>query len=59
MDLLRKHPATVARLFEIKQGCEWKNILNGTNKPIGAITDYWRQIGKQLYNTSYQTVNSQ
>jgi hypothetical protein len=44
MDLLRKHPATVARLFEIKQECIWKNILDGKNKPIGEKTDFWRRI---------------
>jgi hypothetical protein len=44
MDLLRNHPATVARLFEIKQECIWNNILQGSNEPIGKITDYWRRI---------------
>jgi hypothetical protein len=32
IDLLRKHPETVARLFEIKQECIWNKIPSGSNK---------------------------
>jgi hypothetical protein len=44
MDLLRSHPALVARLFELKQDSIWKQILHGKNEPLGKITDYWRRI---------------
>lgn len=44
MDLLRKHPALMARLFDIKQDCLWKNLLMGKSQPFGLITDYWRRV---------------
>jgi hypothetical protein len=44
MDLLRNHPAIVARLFDTKQECIWKYLLMGQNEPLGKVTDYWRRV---------------
>lgn len=44
MDLLRKHPATMARLFDMKQEAIWKELLMAKSKPFGDITDYWRRV---------------
>ena len=44
IDLLRSHPALVARLFEFKQDCIWKYLVMGEAKPFGEVTDYWRRV---------------
>jgi hypothetical protein len=43
-DLLKLHPCLAARLFKIKQDLIWKYILNGTNKPLGDIIEFWRHM---------------
>jgi hypothetical protein len=43
-ELLRRHPATAARLFDLKQDCLWKCIILGENEPLGKVVDYWRRI---------------
>jgi hypothetical protein len=42
--LLRRHPALAARLFDLKQKCIWKCILEGNDAPLGKISDFWRRI---------------
>lgn len=42
--LLRRHPATAARIFDLKQDCLWKYIILGKNKPLGKVVDHWRRI---------------
>ena len=44
IDLLRSHPALVARLFIFKQDCIWKYLVMGEAKPFGEVTDYWRRF---------------
>ena len=44
MNLLRSHPATVARLFDYKQDCMWKYLVMGESKPFGEVTDFWRRV---------------
>ena len=44
LSLLRKHPATMARLYDAKQNCLWQHILLGKARPFGLITDYWRRV---------------
>lgn len=44
LELLRNHPATAARIYDAKQECLWQQILLGTNRPLGIITDYWRRV---------------
>ena len=52
MELLRSHPAILARLFDIKQECIWKYLLMGESQPFGPITDYWRRV-EVLFCFSY------
>ena len=49
IDLLRSHPALVARLFEFKQDCIWKYLVMGEAKPFGEVTDNWRRV-KVIFN---------
>lgn len=44
LEILRRHPALAARLFHLKQQCIWTCILQGENKPLGQIVDFWRRI---------------
>lgn len=44
MNLLRSHPAIVARLFDFKQDCLWKYVVMGLAKPFGEVTDSWRRV---------------
>lgn len=42
--LLRAHPALVARIFHEKIECIWKDILNGSDHPLGIIADHMRRV---------------
>ena len=35
LDILRKSPATVARIFMLRQDAFWKCVVNGDHKPLG------------------------
>ena len=39
--ILINNPALSVRLFKIKQKCLWKYVLNGSNSPLGLISDSW------------------
>jgi hypothetical protein len=59
MNLLRSHPATVARLFDYKQDCMWKYLVMGESKPFGEVTDFWRRVEvcseKFLHNVTFRS----
>jgi len=44
LEILSTHPALSARLFEYKQNSIWKCVLQGQDKPLGEISDFWRRI---------------
>ena len=52
LQLLRSHPAILARLFDIKQECLWKHLLMGEAQPFGPITDYWRRVEVFIWRDS-------
>ena len=58
MNLLRSHPAIVARLFDYKQDCIWKYLVMGHAKPFGEVTDYWRRVEVNKCTINYYTCNS-
>jgi len=42
------------RLFDLTQQCIWDCILQGSNKPLGKIADFWRRIEvTSIIQTSY------
>ena len=44
LDILRRHPALSARIFEIKQEAIHHCIINGVNAPLGIVSHFWRRI---------------
>jgi len=42
-DVLAKHPALSARLFDLKQHALWECVLQGKHQPMGEVVDFWRR----------------
>ena len=48
IEQLQNHPALAARLFHLKQKCIWDYIINGKDKPLGEMVDFFRRIEFQM-----------
>jgi hypothetical protein len=42
-DVLAKHPALLARLFDLKQHALWECVLQGKHQPMGEVVDFWKR----------------
>ena len=56
MNLLRSHPAIVARLLDFKQDCLWKYVVMGLAKPFGEVTDSWRRVEVCILVTVFKSL---
>ena len=43
-ELLRSHPMIAARIHALSQDAFWKYVLNGRDRPVGKLTDFWRRV---------------
>lgn len=52
-DILRDHPFLSARIHGLQQQAFWEFVLNGEDKPLGEIADYWLRAEFQMKGTPH------
>lgn len=52
-EILRDHPFLSARIHGLQQDAFWKYVLNGEDKPLGEIIDYWLRAEFQQKGTPH------
>lgn len=52
-EILRDHPFLSARIHGLQQNAFWTYILNGEDKPLGEIIDYWLRAEFQQKGTPH------
>lgn len=53
MEILRDHPFLSARIHALQQDAFWKYVLNGEDKPLGEIIDFWLRAEFQMKGTPH------
>lgn len=51
--MLRNHPVLAARLFEIRSRLFFKHVVNGEDKPLGELSDWWMRLEFQGRGTPH------
>lgn len=52
-EILRDHPFLSARIHGLQQDAFWRYVLNGEDKPLGEIADFWLRAEFQLKGTPH------
>jgi hypothetical protein len=53
INMLRDHPFMSARIFDKMTDLFFEHIINGTDKPLGDVNDYWIRVEFQERETPH------